>query len=72
MDCIRARELGRIFAFGVKSQGKEDTNMISYQKPTISALEAASAAIQGQNKQSQIAPDGVPRPSSGLAYDLDE
>jgi hypothetical protein len=56
----------------VKSQGKEDMKMISYQKPTVVALETASAAIQGMGKASPAFPDGSYRPTSGLAYDLDE
>jgi hypothetical protein len=46
--------------------------MISYQKPTVAALDAASVAIQGQGKLAMIVPDAETRPSSGHAYDLDE
>jgi hypothetical protein len=62
------------FRLETKYRGKEDMRMISYQKPTVVALETASAAIQGMGKETPATPDGPPanRPSSGLAYDLDE
>ena len=46
--------------------------MISYQKPTVAALDVASEAIQGQGKLTMIVPDADLRPTSGHAYDLDE
>jgi hypothetical protein len=48
--------------------------MISYQKPTVVTLEAASTAIQGLGKRTQTVPDAITADpfTSGLAYDLDE
>jgi len=50
--------------------------MRSYQKPSVAVLGAASLAIQGRNHKGNymFVDIGGPelRPSTGLAYDLDE
>jgi hypothetical protein len=50
--------------------------MLTYQKPTVISLAAASSAIQGaHNKNIHVVPDANqsdPTRTSGMAYDLDE
>ena len=75
MAAIKGRA-NQIFRLGSNLKERRKTSMRSYQKPSVAILGAASLAIQGRNHKGNymFVDIGGPelRPSTGLAYDLDE